>query len=203
MNLTTSQCRSVSSGTPLSWAIASAIESFHCSALVMKPSASMSTGASAINVVVIVFSSLGVDWGALLAGGRHRGSDPGDLAAGQQGVPVEPLKHQLAEVIQARLAQKGQADSRGKVARQRLDVVVEVDQQRLVEAGLDEAVRVTVVARVELLAGEEARDVLREHLALEVGDRAGLRGGEVGRVAQREDIRLRRRLERALVGRDE
>jgi hypothetical protein len=72
-----------------------------------------------------------------------------------------------------------------------------------VEAGLDEAVRVSVVAGVELLIGEVAGDVLGEHLGLEVRDRAGLRDRQVGGVAEREDVRLDRRLERALVGRDE
>jgi hypothetical protein len=57
MNLTTSQCLSVSSGTPFSAAIASAICSFHCSGVVRKPSASTSTGASAIRVMVISSSS--------------------------------------------------------------------------------------------------------------------------------------------------
>ena len=71
------------------------------------------------------------------------------------------------------------------------------------EAGLDEAVRVPVVPRVELLAGEEARDVLGQDLAFEVRDRAGLRGREVGRVPEGEHVRLCVRLQRPLVRRDE
>jgi hypothetical protein len=63
------------------------------------------------------------------------------------------------------------------VAGQRLGLVVEVDQQRLVEAGLDEAVGVPVVAGVEFVAGQVAGDVLGEDLGLEVGDRSRLRGG--------------------------
>ena len=106
-------------------------------------------------------------------------------------------------MVEPRLAQQRQADRGREVAGQRLGVVVEVDQQRLVEAGLDEAVGVPVVAGLELLAGEVAGDVLGEHLGLEVGDRAGLRGRQVGRVAEREHVRLRRRLQRVLVGRDE
>src|SRR6266498_1896908 len=94
MNLTTCQCRSVSSGMPFSVAIDWAICSFHCSGFVMKPSASTSTGASAIRVMVISFLlDLGVDRRALLAGGRHRRADARDLAAGQQRVPVDPLEH--------------------------------------------------------------------------------------------------------------
>src|SRR6266540_5518363 len=157
MNLTTCQCRSVKSGTPFSAAIACAICSFHCSGFVMKPSASTSTGASAIRVMVISFLlDLGVDRRALLAGGRHRRADARDLAAGQQRVPVDPLEHQLAEVVEPRLAQQRQPECAGEVAGERLGLVVEVDQQRLMEAGLDEAVGVTVVAGVELLVGEVA-----------------------------------------------
>ena len=40
-------------------------------------------------------------------------------------------------------------------------------------------------------------------LALEVGDRAGLRGGDVGGVADHEDVRRGLGLQRVLVGRDE
>ena len=50
----------------------------------------------------------------VLAGGRHRRADAGDVAAGQQDVPVEPLEHQLAEVVQPRLLQQRQADPAGK-----------------------------------------------------------------------------------------
>jgi hypothetical protein len=57
MNVTTSQCRSVSSGMPFSRAIASAIVSFHCSGSVRNPSVSTSTGALAIRVMVIAISS--------------------------------------------------------------------------------------------------------------------------------------------------
>ena len=92
----------------------------------------------------------------------HGRADAGDVAAGQQAVPVEPLEHQLAEVVEPRLLEQRQADAGRVVARQRLGVVVEVDQQRLVEAGLDEAVGVPVEAGVERLAGQEAADVLDE-----------------------------------------
>ena len=47
------------------------------------------------------------------------------------------------------------------------------------------------------------RDVVDEGLALEVGDRAGLGGGDVGGVADHEDVRRRLGLQRVLVGRDE
>src|SRR5437667_3129910 len=134
MKRTTSQCRSVSSVMPFSVAIASAICWFHCSGLVRKPSGSTSTGASAIRVMVIVgLLCSGVDGGLLLAGGRHLGADARNLAAGQERVPVDPLEGELAEMVEPRLAQQRQPEGTGEVAGQRLGLIVEVDQQRLVE----------------------------------------------------------------------
>src|SRR5918995_3767822 len=179
MKRTTSQCRSLSSGMPFARAIASAIVSFHCSGSTRKPSASMSTGASAIRVMVIVGPPCsGVDGFALLAGCGHGRPDARDLAARQECMPVDPLEGELAEVVEPRLAQERQPEGGGEVARQRFGLVVEVDQQCLVEAGLDEAVGVAVVAALELPVGEVAGDVLAQHLGLEVGDRAGLGGGQ-------------------------
>ncbi len=71
------------------------------------------------------------------------------------------------------------------------------------ETGLDEAVRVPVEAILERLAGEVPPDVLCEHLGLEMGDGARLRGRHVGRVADGEDVRLRSRLQGARVSADE
>ena len=73
-------------------------------------------------------------------------------------MPVDPLEQQLGEVVRARLAQQRErAEVLERVAPgQRLDVVVEVDQEGLVEAGLDEAVGVTVERALERLPGEEA-----------------------------------------------
>src|SRR6266545_5306341 len=173
MNLTTSQWRSLSSGMPFS----RAIRSFHSCVSVRKPSASMSTLVSAIIVAVISSSLARVGRDMFLAGGWHRGSEAGDFPPRQQCVPVDPLEQQLAEVVEPRLAQQRQPECGGEVAGERLGLVVEVDQQRLMEAGLDEAVGVAVVAGVELLVGEVAGDVLGQHLGLEVRDRARLRGG--------------------------
>jgi hypothetical protein len=39
-----------------------------------------------------------------LAGGRHRRAYAGDLATGQERVPVDPLEHELAEVVESGLA---------------------------------------------------------------------------------------------------
>ena len=54
-------------------------------------------------------------------------------------------------MVEPRLLQQRQPDLRRVVAGQRLGVVVEVDEQRLVEAGLDEAVGVPVEAGLERL----------------------------------------------------
>src|SRR6266571_3915409 len=110
MNLTTSQWRSVSSGTPFSRAICSASCSFHCSGLVRKPSLSTSTLVSAIRVAVISSSLARVRVNVLLAGAWHCRPQAGDLASREQCVPVDPLEHQLAEVVEPRLAQERQAD---------------------------------------------------------------------------------------------
>ena len=98
--------------------------------------------------------------------------------------------------------QQRQTDAAGEVPGQRLGVVVEVDQQGLAEAGLDEAVRVPVEAAS---SGSPARngDVLGQDLALEVRHRSGLRCRDVGGVADHEDVRPRPRLQRVLVGRHE
>ena len=98
---------------PFSAAIAWAIGSFHCSGF----------GEEALGVDVdrgvgdqghghlVLLSGVGGD--ALLAGGRHRRPDAGDVAAGQERVPVDPLERELAEVVEPRLAQQRQADAVG------------------------------------------------------------------------------------------
>lgn len=101
----------------------------------------------------------GVD--VVLAVLGHRRADAGQLPAGQQAVPVQPLEGELAEVVGVRLLQQRQADGGREVAGQRLGVVVEVDEQGLVEAGLDEAVGVSVVRRVQRLSGEEPLSATR------------------------------------------
>ncbi len=93
--------------------------------------------------------------------------------------------------------------TRGEVAGQRLGVVVEVDEQGLVEPGLDEAVGVPVETGLERLAGEEPAHVADERLALEVGDRTGLGRRHVGGVTDDEDVRCGLRLQGVLVGGNE
>src|SRR5438874_12850787 len=128
MNSTTSRWRGESSAMPLSRAIAAAISSFHWSACVRNPSASTSTGRSAISAVVISSSSSG-GVGKSLAGRRHRRAESRELAPREQRVPVDRLEEQLPEVVEPRLAQERQRSRGGReAARERLGVVVEVDQ---------------------------------------------------------------------------
>src|SRR5438876_12069976 len=108
MKLTTSQWRAVNTGMRISCAISCAIWSFHCCGSVRKPSASTSTLVSAIIVAVISFSLARVDWNLFLAEGWHRRAEAGDLPPGQQRVPVDPLEHQLAQVVEPGLAQQRQ-----------------------------------------------------------------------------------------------
>ena len=88
-------------------------------------------------------------------------------------------------------------------APQGLGLVVEVDQEGFVEAGLDEAVGVAVEAGFELATFEEAADVAEQRLALEMRHRSGLRGRDVGGVAQREHVGRNGRLKRPAVDDDE
>ena len=110
MNLTTSQCRSVSSGMPFS-------RGDRLGDLLVPL---LGVGEEALGVDVdrgvgdqghghLVLLS-GVDGCVLLAGGRHRRADAGDLASGQQRVPVDPLERELAEVVEPRLAQQRQPE---------------------------------------------------------------------------------------------
>jgi len=85
-------------------------------------------------------------------------------------VPVELLECKLSQVVQPGLLQQRQPDPAGEPPGQRLDVVVEIDEQRLAETALDEAVGVTVVGPGQRLPGEETADVTDQDLALEMGD---------------------------------
>ncbi|MBK5232524.1 MAG: hypothetical protein JJE13_06050 [Thermoleophilia bacterium] len=68
-------------------------------------------------------------------------------------------------MVQPRLLQQRERTGPVRIpARERLDFVVEIDQQGLVEAGLDEAVDVTVVAALEFLSCQEAADVVSQGL---------------------------------------
>ena len=103
-------------------------------------------------------------------------------------------------MVEPGLLQQRQPNRAGEVAGHWFVVVVEVDEQRLAEAALDEAVGVPVEARVGLLAVQAAHDVVGENLALEVRDRAGLGRRDRGRVADHEHVRTRGGDQRVRVG---
>src|ERR1022692_844331 len=150
-------------------ASAGTMASLHCDGSKKKPSSLRATSTSSMVATAICVPSMRPSGDLVFAGGRHVRCDAGDGVTRQQRVPVEPLEHQLAQVVQVRFLQQRQANPGGKVTGQRLGVVVEVDEHRFSESGLDEAVGVAVVAGVERLTVEESADVLGEHLALEVG----------------------------------
>jgi hypothetical protein len=58
----------------------------------------------------------------------------------------------------------GKPHAGGEVSGERFGVVVEIDQHGLVEAGLDETVRVPIEGGVEFLAVEEPPEVVDEDL---------------------------------------
>src|SRR5690606_32662175 len=102
---------------------------------VMKPSSS--TWISWPSIVVMGMSVLQ----AVFAGHGHVRRER-DGTTGQQDVPVDPAEGQLAEVVgPGLLEQSHRPDHRHRVPPgQRLGVVVEVDEQRLVVPTLHEAV---------------------------------------------------------------
>src|SRR5215472_15975239 len=112
----------------------------------------------------------------------------GNVPARQQHVPVELLESELAEVVEAGLLQQRQADGPREPPGDRLGLVVVVDEERLAEAALDEAVGVAVEPRAQRLPRKEAAHVADQGLALEVGDRASLGSPDVGGVADDEYV---------------
>ena len=106
-------------------------------------------------------------------------------------------------MVRARLLQQAQRPHDGKreAAGQRLGVVVEVDEQALAVAALDEAVRVPVERLGHRPAGDLVEEVVDEDLDREVRHRAGLRRRDVGGVTDGEDVRERLGAQRPLVDR--
>ena len=139
----------------------------------------------------------------LLAGQAHEAADR-QWAAGHQHVPVDPAEGELSDVVEVALLEQAQGtDAVGELPRQRLCVVVEVDEHGLLATGLDEAVRVTVELVSHLAACHELQEVVEEDVHLEVGYRPGLGCRDVVGVAEREDVGVGLRLLGELVDRDE
>src|SRR4249919_2282413 len=91
----------------LALAISTAISGVQTAGSSRNPSESTLTTVSAM--VAVGISSLRWWCGGLdrvLAGHRHLAGNARDVAAGQQQVPIEPLEHQLADVVQVRLLEQ-------------------------------------------------------------------------------------------------
>ena len=93
----------------------------------------------------------------------------------EQEVPVNPLEGELAQIIHVRFAQQREwADERQRVfSGNWLQVVIKIEQERLVISGFDEAVRMAVELRVERLAFDVMNDVLGQHFRFKMRDRSG------------------------------
>src|SRR4051794_29171011 len=158
----TFQWRSVSGASSTSSAIASATAGLHWELSSRNPSGLTSTWCpSYVRVVMAcLLSGRWQGFRGMLAPHGHAGGDR-QRPAGEQGVPVDRPEGQLPPVIEAALAEQRQrADPRdGEMPRQRLDVVVEIDQQRPAEAALDEAVGVAVEPLLQRFAADRAQQV--------------------------------------------
>ena len=206
MKRTTSQWRSVSSGMPFCAAIA-------CGDLLV-PLRRVGEEAFGVDVdggigdqghrhVVLLFS--GVDGRALLAGGRHRRPERREARGPGAARASRPTgTASLPRWLSRDSRSSGEAERGREVARQRLGLVVEVDQQRLVEAGLDEAVGVAVVARAR--APGRRGSGRRSRLSTSASKCVTEPAFEVGRSVASPSANtfgFAVRLQRALVGRDE
>ena len=111
---------------------------------------------------------------------------------------------QLGEVVEAALLEQPQrAHTREREgARERLGLVVEVEEQCLAGTGLDEAVRVAIEGGGHRLAPHVVHEVVGEQLEREVRRRPGLRDRQVGRVADGEDRVIAGGQQRLAVDRD-
>ncbi len=129
----------------------------------------------------------------------------GQLLAAKQQVPVHPAEAELPPVVDAALGQQGEgAGGREREAsRERIRLVVEVDEDGLAFAGLDEAVGVAIEVGEQLASLDVTQHVSNQHFPLNVRNRAGLADGKVGGVAGHEDVLDGLELQGVLVGGDE
>src|SRR6266542_3297662 len=175
-NVRTFQCFSVNGQTPTSRAISSPTCGVHCALSIRNPSSLVWTASPAYSCVGIDFSFLTFTFGArgrlLGSGGGRNGALAGhghpagdrDISSRQEQIPVGPLEEELAPVVAASLLQQGERADQGqrKDAGQRFGLVIEVDQERLAFAALDETVRVSVELGLGTAAGDHGEQVLLE-----------------------------------------
>src|SRR5512144_164266 len=144
--------------------MSSAISGVHCERSTRKPSSFTPTAWPAYSRSDMGDSLVGVRWHGrddTFARERHPRRDR-QRSRGQQPIPVEAAERQLAGVIDAALAEQAErAQTRERErARQRLGLVVEVDEQRLAVAGLDETVGMAVEAFVQAAVRHGAEQVV-------------------------------------------
>ncbi len=105
-------------------------------------------------------------------------------------MPVDPTEHDLAVVVHLGLVQQRERTHTGEreLPRQRLYIVVEVDQHALAKARFNEAVGVAIELGPHRPAVDVIEEVVEQNLRLEVRHRAGLGAGQIGGVTDHEDV---------------
>src|SRR5439155_12550569 len=100
-------------------------------------------------------------------------TNAGHRHASKQQVPIDPFEGEFAEVVQARFAQEGERTNsrKGIFSFHRLQVVVEIEQERLAVPRFDEAIGMAVELRFKRLALDVMKNVLGEHLSLKMRHR--------------------------------
>jgi hypothetical protein len=95
-------------------------------------------------------------------------------------------ERELAPVVDRRLGEQPERPHRRQRvgAGQRLGVVVEIDEQGLAVAGLDETVGVSVEPAGHRPAVDVFQEVAGEHIDGEVGHRSSLRRREIGGITE-------------------
>ena len=105
-------------------------------------------------------------------------------------VEIDPPEHHLGDVVGEAHAQKieGPEAREGKLARQRLNFIVEIEKGPLLVTGDDNSGGVAVVVRPGRVAVDLPFEIFRQDIGLVMGHGPGLGGGQVGGVA--DDINI-------------
>ena len=109
----------------------------------------------------------------------------------EEQVPVNMTESELSKVVEAAfLKQLHGAETERERPLVGFVLIIEVDNEGFAIARFDEAVGVAVELLKERFTLDEPDDVVGESLALKVGYRSGLGGGEVSRVPEDKDCRI-------------
>src|SRR6266542_2179431 len=114
--------------------------------------------------------------GNLFAELAHVVADSRHRHALEQEVPVNPLEGELAQIVHVRFAQQREwPDERQRIfSGNWLQVIIKIEQERLVVSGFDEAIRMAIELRVERLAFDVMNDVLGQHFRFKMRNRTSL-----------------------------